>query len=89
LDIIEKKWTRIQIQASQEVAGLMMREEKQEVLTSITITHQSIHLGKHAVAQVHLLLERIRERLGWTSYKDKLIRSSLLPLMVSTRRMKM
>jgi hypothetical protein len=65
----------------------MMREEKQKVLIRIVITHQRIHLGKHAISQVHLLSEIIREGLGWTSCKEKLIISSLLPLMVSIRRM--
>jgi hypothetical protein len=49
----------------------MMRKEKKEVLIGIITTQQNIHLGKRAVAQVHILSENIREGLGWTSYRGK------------------
>jgi hypothetical protein len=49
----------------------MVKEEKQEVLIGNIITHQSIHLGKCAVAQFHLLSESIREGLGWMIYREK------------------
>jgi hypothetical protein len=50
---------------------MMRNKEKQEVLIGITLTHQTIHLGKRAIAQVHILLEIIRGGLGWTSYREK------------------
>jgi hypothetical protein len=40
-------------QENQEVTGLMMRGEEQEVLADITITPQGIPLGEHIVAQFH------------------------------------
>jgi hypothetical protein len=50
----------------------MVKEEKQEVLIGNITTHQSIHLGKCVVAQVHLLSESIRGGPGWTSYKGEM-----------------
>jgi hypothetical protein len=64
LDIIEKKMDKETNQASQGVTGLMIKEEKQEVLIGIIITHQGIQLGEHTVVQVHLLSESIREVWG-------------------------
>jgi hypothetical protein len=43
---------------------MIRKEEKKEVLVSILT-------GKHAISQVHLLSEIIREILGWTSYRGK------------------
>jgi hypothetical protein len=64
LDIIEKKWIRSLTQANQEVTGLLMRKEEQEVLADITITPQGIPLGEHTIAQVHPLSGSIRRGLG-------------------------
>jgi hypothetical protein len=50
---------------------MMRKEEEQEVLIGIITTHQSIHLGKCIIAQVHLLSRSIREGLGWMSYMEK------------------
>jgi len=51
--------------------GLIMREEKQEVLASITITLKGIHLGENIIDQVHILLEIIRGCLRWMNYRNK------------------
>jgi hypothetical protein len=37
----------------------------------INLTRQRINLGEHAVAQVYLLSESIREGLGWKIYREK------------------
>jgi hypothetical protein len=58
-------------QANQEVTGLMMRGEEQEVLVDITITPQGIPLGYNTIVQVHPLLENIRGGMEWMSYKEK------------------
>jgi hypothetical protein len=50
---------------------MMRKEEKQEILIGNITIHQSIHLRKFAIAQVHLLIENIRGGIGWTSYGDK------------------
>jgi hypothetical protein len=50
---------------------------------------EGIPLGEHTIAQVHPLSRNLRGGMGWMSYKEKLTKSSLLHLMVSTRRIKM
>jgi hypothetical protein len=46
-------------QENQEVTGLMMRGEEQEVLADISMNPQGIPLGYHIVFQVHPLLGNI------------------------------
>ena len=58
-------------QENQEVTGLLMRKEEQEVLANITITPQGIPLGEHTVVEVHPLSGNIRGGLGWISYMEK------------------
>jgi hypothetical protein len=58
-------------QANQEVTGLLMRKEDQEVLANITITPQGITMGQHTTTQVHPLLGSIRRGMGWMSYEEK------------------
>jgi hypothetical protein len=50
---------------------MMRKQEKQYVMMGINITHQIINLGNHIVSQVHILPEKIREGLGWMSYREK------------------
>jgi hypothetical protein len=49
----------------------MRRGEDKEVLASITITPQGIHIGYHTLVQVHPLSRNIRRGLGWMSYREK------------------
>jgi hypothetical protein len=42
---------------------MMRKEEKKSARKNSS--------GKHIVAQVHLLSERIREGSGWMSYREK------------------
>jgi hypothetical protein len=58
-------------QANQEVTGLMIRGEEQEVLVEINITPQGIPLGEHTIVQVHPLSGNIRRGLGWMNCKEK------------------
>jgi hypothetical protein len=72
LDIIEKKMDK-ETESSRSRSHRSHDEKRREarvLIGNITI-HQSIHLGKCAVAQVHLLIESIREGLGWMSYREK------------------
>jgi hypothetical protein len=57
-------------QENQEVTGLLMRKEEQEVLADITITPRGIPIRDHTANQVHPLLGSIRG-LGWMSYEEK------------------
>jgi hypothetical protein len=57
-------------QENQEVTGLLMRKEEQEVLADITITLRGIQIENHTTNQVHPLSGRIRG-LGWMSYEEK------------------
>jgi hypothetical protein len=57
-------------QANQEVTGLLMRKEEQEVLANITNTPRVIPITEHTTSQVHPLLRAIRG-LGRMSYEGK------------------
>ena len=61
---LRKTWIRRPSQENKEDIGLMIREEKQEILTEISITLQDIQPGECAVAQVHLLIGSIRRNMG-------------------------
>ena len=57
-------------QENQEVIGLLMRKEEQEVLADIAVTPQGIPIRDHTTYQVHPLSGSIRG-LGWMSYEEK------------------
>jgi hypothetical protein len=57
-------------QANQEVTGLLMRKEEQEVLADITVTPRGIPIRENTTAQVHPLSGSIRG-MGWMSYEEK------------------
>ena len=86
---MERNWIGIIAQENKEVIGLLSRNEYQGVLAKITITPQGIPIGDHTTTQVHPLSGSIKRGLGWMNYEEKLKKSNLLHLMVSTRRMKM
>jgi SOS-response transcriptional repressor LexA len=57
-------------QVNQEVIGLLMRKEEQEVLEDNIVTPRDISIREHTKNQVHPLSGSIRG-LGWMSYEEK------------------
>jgi hypothetical protein len=57
-------------QENQEVTGLLMRKEEQEVLEDIVITPRGISIREKTTTQFHPLSGSIRG-LGWMSYEEK------------------
>jgi hypothetical protein len=66
----KRNWIRRVAQENQEITGLLMRKEEQEVLANITITPRGIPIRENTTDQVFPLSRSIRG-LGWIIYLDK------------------